>query len=159
MSDISGFGLRVNLVAHNTFPRGISISQFSDDADSLDLPEITIAETAMGLNGDLISWSKASPIPLTLNVIPNQVDDNNLETLGDANRVGRGKNSAGDLITLTIVYGNGTTATLTRGKLIKYQPGDSIASSSRLKTKKYEFMFENIDVTRPSISISATIGI
>ena len=148
MADISGFGLRVTVVASNTFPNGVNLSQFADDADSLDLPELTIAETAMGLNGDLLSWSQANPLPLTINLIPNQDDDVNMVVIGDANRVARDKDSALDVITLTIVYGNGNTATLTGGKMINYKPSDGIASSGRLKTKKYEFMFEDIDVTR-----------
>jgi len=36
MNDISVFGIRVQLVASETFPAGISLTQFADDADPFD---------------------------------------------------------------------------------------------------------------------------
>ena len=48
----------------------------------------------MGLNGDLIGWSKPNPIKITLNVIPQSFSDLNLAVLLEANRVGRGKQGA-----------------------------------------------------------------
>lgn len=75
MEDISGVGLRVTIVASNTFPSGITITQFADDADPFDVPSMQLADKAMGLNGDLITWSKASPLTPTINVIPGSEDD------------------------------------------------------------------------------------
>ncbi len=151
MADISGFGLVVTVMASNTFPVGLPITQFADDADPFDLPEIAIAETAMGLNGDLITWSSANPIQVTLNVIPDQADDIELNIIGEANRVGKGKQSARDTITIVGVYPNGRTVTCKLGKMTNYQPSTGVASAGRFKTKKYDFMFENIVVTPPVI--------
>jgi len=92
-NDVSGFGLRIRLTASRTFPAGITITQFADDADPFDIPSLQIADTAMGLNGDLISWSKANPIKPTLNVIPASEDDRNLAVLLEANRVGAASRS------------------------------------------------------------------
>jgi len=64
--NISGFGLRVQIVAKSTFPAGVTITQWADDADWLDLPSMQIADKAMGGNGDLLVWSKANPIVLNL---------------------------------------------------------------------------------------------
>lgn len=68
--DISGFGLEATLIAIPSFPTGITITEFADDADPFDLPEIQITDTAMTLNGDLVNWSTPVPINLTMNVIP-----------------------------------------------------------------------------------------
>jgi hypothetical protein len=141
--DISGTGTVVVLKASTTFPNGLSISQFSDDSDPLDLASLQIADTAMGLNGDLLIWSKANPISLTLNVVPQSADDVNLQILGDANRVGAGKVSAKDQITATVVLPDGSIVVLNKGVLKNYMPGNSIASSQRLKTKSYVFEFES----------------
>ena len=149
MNDISGFGLTVVVRASNTFPVGAPITQFADDGDPFDLPELTIAETAMGLNGDLITWSSAVPIQLVLNVIPDGLDDIALNVIGEANRVGRGKQSARDIITIVGVYPNGRTVTLSGGKMTNYMPSTGVASSGRFKTKKYNFMFESVVVTPP----------
>ena len=46
MIDISSTGLTVTLIASTTYPSGITITQFADDGDSFDFPELTIAEKA-----------------------------------------------------------------------------------------------------------------
>lgn len=143
MYDISGFGIEVTLIASVTFPNGINITEYADDADPLDVPSLTINETAMGLNGDLITFSKANPLIVTLNVIPDGDNDVNLAILLEANRVGRGKTSARDEITLVIAYPNGKTTSYKAGKITEGMPGNSVASAGRLKTKAYTFNFEN----------------
>lgn len=146
--DISGFGLRVVVTATRTFPNGFTVSAFADDSDPFDLPELTIAETGMGLNGDLVTWSNANPINVTLNVIPNSDEDRNLQTLFNANRVGRGKQAVQDVIRLVGVYPDGSRVILTEGKTTSYMPGNSVASAGRIKSKPYNFMMENIDTPR-----------
>jgi hypothetical protein len=144
MEDISSFGVRVRIVASNTFPAGITISQFADDGDSLDVPPQQIMDKAMGVNGDLIVWSKANPLNNVINVIPNSEDDRNLAVLLEANRVGRGKQSARDVITMAVMYADGTSITWSNGKITDGIPGLPLASSGRMKTKPYNFTFENL---------------
>lgn len=144
MQDISGFGIRVVLRASVTFPQGISLTQFADDADPFDTPSQQIMDKAMGLNGDMVVWSKANPITPTLNVIPNTDDDRNLQVLAEANRVGRGKTSARDVITMTVIYPDGRSLTLTQGKITDAILTQPVASAGRLKTKPFAFAFENM---------------
>ena len=141
--DIAGFGLRVQVVAVPRFPLGFTVTEFADDADPFDLPEIQIADTAMTLNGDLVSWATPVPINLTLNVIPGSEDDDNLAALFEANRVGLGKISTSDLITMVGTYPNGDFITLINGRIVNGVPGSSVSSAGRLKSKNYEFQFEN----------------
>lgn len=143
INDISGFGLQANLVASNTFPQGIILTQFADDADPLDIESIQLADKAMGLNGDMVRWSKATPIPVTLNMIAGSEDDRNLAILAEANRVGQGKQSAQDELTLTIIYPNGVQITLDGGLITDAMSGSGVASAGRLKTKPYKFAFQN----------------
>lgn len=150
-TDVSGFGAQVQIRASVTFPQGIVISQFADDADPFDFPSVQIGDKAMGLNGDLITWSKANPLLTTVNVIPNSEDDINLSLLLEANRVGKGKASARDVITIVAVYPNGATLTLTEGAITDGPPGNSIASAGRLKSKAYQFAFENKTDTRATV--------
>lgn len=142
MQDISAFGIRVRVVASNTFPAGFTVTQFADDADSMTVEPQTIAETAMGVNGDLVAWSSANPLPLVLNVIPNSEDDKNLQVLLEANRVGRGKRSARDVITITAVYPDNSVGTWATGVITMGRVGNSIASAGRLQSKPYTFSFE-----------------
>ena len=141
--DISGQGLEINIQASNTFPAGFVINQFADDADPLDIADIPLADDAMGLNGDLITWNTANPIPMITNIIPGSGDDINLGILAEANRVGRGKRSAKDKITAIIVYPDGRITTLTDGHIKSAPATDSIASAGRKKSKAYTFAFEN----------------
>lgn len=139
----SGFGLDVTLVASVTFPIGINLTQFADNADPFDLPEMTINETAAGLNGDLTNWATASPVLLTLNVLPNSDDDRNLAVLFDVNRPGKGLQIASDIITLVGVYPDGKVISLNNGVMVSGMPGNSIGSDRRMKAKAYGFSFEN----------------
>ncbi|EAA1041279.1 hypothetical protein GPN87_003089 [Salmonella enterica] len=143
MEDISGVGLRVTVVASKTFPAGFTITQFADDADAFDIPSMQLADKAMGLNGDLITWSKAAPLTPTINVIPGSDDDKNLQVLAEANRVAKGKRSALDVITLTVIYPDDSGATYSPGKITDSMAGKGVASSGRLKTNAYIFAFEN----------------
>lgn len=143
MEDISGFGLKVRLLASVTFPSGFDITQFADDGDPLEMPSIQIADKAMGMNGDLIVWSKATPIEVDISVIPAASDDVNLSILFQANRVGRGKVSARDRISLVVTYPNGKKAVFSNGKITDGMPSLPVASAGRMKTKAYKFVFEN----------------
>lgn len=142
--DISGFGLRVVVQASNTFPAGFSVTQFADDADPLDLPSLQVADKAMGLNGTMATWSKANPVPMTLNVMPGTTDDDNLQVLLAANRASAGRRPARDLITATIIYPDGRTTRCMRGKITDGPFGKSVASAGRMKSNGYIFAFEDI---------------
>jgi hypothetical protein len=144
MSDISAFGLRVHIRASNTFPIGFVGTEFADDADPFDMPSIQIKDKAMSLNGDMVSWSTANPLLITLNVIPSSEFDENLSILLESNRVGKGKNSSRDVITMTAIYPDGSTLILSKGALTDGPPASSAASSGRLKSNAYQFAFENM---------------
>ena len=146
-NDISAFGLRVQLTASETFPSGISITQFGDDADPFDTATMEILGEAMGINGDLITWSKALAAPLVINVIPGGEDDENLSVLFEANRVGKGKQGARDVVGVTAIYPDGSTVSFVQGKIKSGTAAKSAASSGRLKTRPYSFVFENVNRT------------
>lgn len=143
-NDITGFGLIANIIASNTYATGIVIQQFADDADPLEQSAVQIGDTAMGLNGDLIVWSKAIPIPVVINVIPGSDDDEALQVLANANRVSQGRNSARDIITMTITYPDSSFKTLTGGKIVTAPFARSVASSGRQKTQSYAFSFQDV---------------
>ena len=142
MQNISGFGLIATVRASRTFPLGVPLTQFADDADPLDIPGLQIADCAMGLNGDLISWSIANPIQVTLNLVPGSLDDIEMSILFEANRVGRGKVGARDVITMTLVYPSGNVVTLNSGIITDGAPASAVASAGRIKSKSYSFKFE-----------------
>lgn len=142
MPDVSATGLKIKLICLPTFPAGISISQFADDADPLDTPDLEMAQYAMDINGSLVLWRTPKPIEVDLNVLPNTQEDQNLSILADTNRVSKGKVSVADNITLVATYPDGTTKVLDNGALVSAPPMTSAASAGRLKTKHYKFVFQ-----------------
>lgn len=143
MADISGYGIQVIIQASNTLPVGVPITQFGDDADPVDIEEIQVADKAMGLNGDLLTWSKPAPLNVTLNLVPNSPEDLLMAALLEANRVGKGKIGARDVITMTIMYPDGKPVIFANGAITDGQPAMAISSDGRMKTKPYSFSFEN----------------
>lgn len=142
MQDISGFGIQVRIVASQTFPNGFTVTSFANDADPFSFTDQQIKDSGMGVNGDLVVWSTANPIPLTLNVIPNSEDDDNLTILFEANRAAKGKKPVQDIITMTAIYPDGRQTTLNNGAITNGTPAKSVASAGRLVTRAYAFVFE-----------------
>ncbi len=150
MQNISGFGLTARVIASVTFPSGFNVTAFADDADPLDIPALTLADKAMGLNGDFVVWSQPHPIEIVLNVIPTSPEDINFNILADGVRylgddgISKGKSSARDVITIALTYPNGTVATLSEGIITSAIISQPVANSGRMKTKPYNFAFANI---------------
>jgi len=139
--DVSAFGTKVQLFASSTFPNGITITQFADDADGLDIPSVQIGDAAKGTNGDLVRWAKAAVETVTLNIIPGTDNDKDLKVLFDNNKPGPGKSPARDEIKLIITHPDGSVDTKEGGGCTDYIPGQPFASSGRNKTKPYTFKF------------------
>lgn len=142
-NDISGYGASVRVLASNTFPIGVDITEFADDADPIDFSLLEITNKAMGLNGNKVSWTVANPIEEVMNLIPGSDDDKNMQRLFEANRAGRGKASAKDVITVVLTYPDGGVTTLSGGTCDSFMPARSFASEGRMKSMPYNFSFEN----------------
>lgn len=141
MTNISAFGYVITIIASQTFPEGFTVTQGANDGDPIDMPSVKIGDLVLGVNGDPISWNKAVPLPMTLNIIPGSLDDLNLGILANANRVGQGKQSVQDVITAVVGYPDGTVATLTSGAITDAPFGKSLSSDGRIKTRQYGFAF------------------
>lgn len=141
MTNISAFGYVITIIASQTFPTGFTVTQAANDADPLDMPSVKIGDLVLGVNGDPISWNKAVPLPMSVNVVPGGLDDINLGILANANRVAQGKSSVQDVITAVVVYPDGTTVTLNNGAITDSPFGKSISTEGRIKTRSYGFSF------------------
>lgn len=146
--DISASGISLTFTFSKTFPNGFTVTLFADDADPFDLPALIIAAVAMNVNGQMVSWSAPAPILPTINVIPGSEDDNNLAIAFEANRPAAGKRISLDVVTCVATYPDGSTVTVSNGKMLSGFPGKSVASAGRLKSKAYAFAFQDIAVTR-----------
>lgn len=144
MSDISVLGTKIRLLFSKSYPLGFDVSQFSDDQDPWDFPELTIAESAMGANGNLVTYSTPNPIELTISVIPDwNGDARNLSIAFDNNRPGSNKALLRDNITAVITTKDNISVSLINGSFISGVPFVSGQSAKRYKTLSYKFHFEN----------------
>jgi hypothetical protein len=144
MQNISAFGLSIQIFASTTYPNGITVREFGDDADPLDIPDLTIGDSGMGTNGDMVVWSRPEGIEIGISVIPGSADDINLSQIHEANRVAKGKVSARDTIQSVINYPSGGVGRMINGIMITGQVLPAVASSGRLKTRTYKFRFETV---------------
>lgn len=143
MFNISGYGLTITMLASNTFPVGVLLTNWPDDQDPLSFPEVDIADGEVGVNGDLIVWSKGAKIPCTISCIPDSPTDLQLAVLFQANRVGKNKIGARDIIQMGVIQGNNNFGTFTNGIIVSGPPFNGVQSSGRMKTKSYGFIFES----------------
>jgi len=141
---VSAFGLSAHIIASKTFPNGFILTEFADDADPLDSPDFQAADTASGLNGDMLVWSKAGGIEIAVNVIPTSPGDDNLDALLDANRNGKNKSSAQDAIGIVFTYPTGQRVICADGVILSGPMLPQVAGSGRLKTRLYRFKFEKV---------------
>ena len=118
----------------------LPISAFAKDTDPFDVPNVDIAEMEIGTNGDAISWSVQNPIPASISVIPATDDHEILQTIFNANRSEKGSPSANDTITLVRILPNGETTTM-KGRITSGPTTTSLASSGKIKTPVYGFMW------------------
>lgn len=146
--DVSASGIVITLRASVTFPGGFQITELADDTDPFDMPDIAAATAAMNVNGDLVSWTAPVPITPTIAVIPGSEADENLNILYGANRAAKGRRTARDIITIVANYPDGSTLTLSNGVITSGNPGKSVASAGRLKTRSYVFAFQDVSNTR-----------
>lgn len=148
MFDVSGTGFSLTIKFSVTFPQGIQVTAFADDADPWDAPALDIATVQTNVNGDLVAFSSPQPLTRTINLIPGSEDDNNLSIAFEANRVGKGKRSARDVVTIVANWPDGSTETLSNGKMTNGMSGKSLASAGRIKSRSYAFAFQDYAATR-----------
>lgn len=143
MPDISAMGIKVTIIAAPSYPTGFTITQFADDGDSINLPDMTIMQSGMGVNGDLVTWRTAVPCEIDLNIIPETDDCQNLENLFKLNMTQKSKISTNDLITMTVQHPSGRIDVLTNGRIIRGKPVQDYSANGRAKTRNFGFVFEN----------------
>ena len=141
--DVSALGIKATLVAVPSYPAGTTLSQFADDGDSLNVPDMTIMQSGMGVNGDLVVWRTAVPCELDVNLIPGTDECNAMENLFKLNMTQKNKISSKDVITLSVVHPNGKVDVLTNGYIIAGKPVQDYSANGRAKTRTFRMVFEN----------------
>jgi hypothetical protein len=142
MENVSVNGSSARLVASFTFPAGFDLIKFADDADPFDITDNTVASHGSGINGDLVVWSNANGIEISVSVLPNTDEGRNMAILWSANKVAVGKVAVKDILSLIITLPNGDKQVFSGGALLSGPAGISGSSDGRQKTQTYSMVFE-----------------
>lgn len=141
--DISAMGLKVLVKATPTYPVGIEVTHFADDGDSLNISDLTIMESGMGVNGDMVVWRVATPCEIDLNVIPGTDECIELEKLFNLNMTQKNRVSSKDVISMVITHPDGKQTVLSNGYIIGGKPAQDYSSAGRANSRSFRFVFEN----------------
>lgn len=142
-NDISALGIKATIRAVPSYPVGFTLTQFADDGDSLNVPDMTIMQSGMGVNGDMVVWRTAVPCQIDINLIPDTDDCRNMENLFKLNMTQKNKVSSKDVLTLTVEHPNGRIDVLTNGYIIGGKPVQDYSANGRAKTRTFRMVFEN----------------
>lgn len=142
-NDISALGIKATIRAVPSYPVGFTLTQFADDGDSLNVPDMTIMQSGMGVNGDMVVWRTAVPCQIDINLIPDTDDCRNMENLFKLNMTQKNKVSSKDVLTLTIEHPNGRVDILTNGYIVGGKPVQDYSANGRAKTRTFRMVFEN----------------
>lgn len=141
--DVSAMGVSATITAIPSYPVGHTITQFADDGDSLAVADMTIMQSGMGVNGDLVVWRVPVPTQITMNLIPGTDDCKFMENLFKLNITQKNKSSSKDLITMTINHPNGNITVMTNGYIVAGKPTQDYQANGRARTRSFTLVFEN----------------
>lgn len=158
MINISGFGLKVTVVAVQTFPMGFEIKQFADDSDPLIFEPMEPVGHEMLFDGDLFVFDKAAPVMVALSVLPQTDDDINLKILLSSKKGGLRWLPFSDITTMVVTYPDGGLVVLSNGSIISGPIGDSVLQSGRKSCNTYRFAFGTVAGLQSSTESVATIA-
>ena len=142
--DISAAGGKVTIISSPTFPQGFTITEWATDADPITIEDVQIAQSEVGVNGDIVSWHRAVPVNVDMNIIPNSESDKNLMILTSANKVEKNKVALHDSITMIISYPDGTLKTFTEGTIVSGSVANSMVNDGKIRSKNYKFVFGKV---------------
>lgn len=141
--DISAMGIKATLIADKSYPLGITMTEFADDGDSLNVGDMNIMSYAMGVNGTMVVWRTAQPCPIDVNLIPGTEECRAMENLFKLNMTQKNKVSVADVLTLMIEHPDGKVDMLTKGYIVGGKPVQDYSSNGRAKSRQFRMVFEN----------------
>lgn len=143
--NIGGVGLSITVFASITFPQGFTLTEFSTEADPLEMPtDIEITNSQIGLNGDKAVWQVVPKISVGINLMPGTEGDKNMQILANTNRKAKNKVAPLDTITYIISYPDGKTKTCTDGNITVGKIADGVGTDSKYAPGHYVVDFANI---------------
>jgi hypothetical protein len=138
--NISGKGLKVKLFASVSFPLGIDVEVFADDANAIETSNFTTKQAGMTTNGTILIWENMQPINCVINVAASGSSYKSLSTLFELNRAEEGKLSANDSISIIATLPDGEEHSFMNGSTGEGS-GITIGADTKKQTRAFNFFF------------------
>jgi hypothetical protein len=142
--EVSANGVKLMLFASISYPMGVEIASFNPGDDPISFDDLTVAETEMGVNGNMIVYRTPYSYNLTFNITPMTDQDAIMENIANADRIAFGKSSAKNVLTLVVIYPQGRTLTFIDGALTSIPGGFSAGGNGRIGGRQYSMSFRNM---------------
>lgn len=142
--EVSANGVKLMLFASVSYPVGVEIATFNPGDDPISADDLTIAETEMGVNGNMIVYRTPYAYNMVFNITPMTEVDQILENIANADRIASGKLSAKNILTLQVIYPQGRILTYIDGALTGIPGGFSSSGNGRINGRRYAMTFRNM---------------
>ena len=128
---------------------GITIQNFMDDANPIELQDVEVSSVGVNLNGCIIRNAKPNIIMMSVTVIPGSEEDSRLYDLWRKYRVQNGVNNASTVwsqsLTASIACANGllkkSNYRFGGGTMVSGPPGPSASAEGKMQGRTYTFAF------------------
>ena len=142
--DVSANGVKLMLFASVSYPTGVEIATFNPGEDPINFDDLKIAETDMGVNGNLIVYRTPYAYNMVFNITPMTEVDQIMENIANADRIAAGKVSAKNILTLVVIYPQGRTLTYVDGAMTDCPGGFSSSGNGRINGRRYAMSFRDL---------------
>lgn len=159
MVDISMQGARLSLKC-DAISEGNVILEFAAEGTPIEFPDLEVCGYEMTMNGELVTWTKPSPITWNITVIPGSASDEALRNLLYAGHVGGQMGRPINrtyvkirtaVLTVPGIDTNGIVSTasnleftFTNGRLSGGPPAIGSNNEGKMSPRTYKFVFESV---------------
>ena len=131
---------------------GVKITQFMDDANPVDFPDVEVSSVGINCNGKMIRYAKPAPIMMSVTVIPGSSDDKQLWSKWRSYHLEDAKNNQGtwtQSLTANISIGNTNagqkTYAFSGGTFVSGPAGPSSSGDGKMQGRTYTFAFAKVN--------------
>jgi hypothetical protein len=157
MIDVSAFGTGITIVGNASFPYGFSLSQFADDEDPITFEDLEVSGFEKLYDGTIFLFDKTSPVLVSVSVMPNTDDDQNLKIMLQMRKSSPQLIPIADSAAMIITYPDGGRVMLASGGILSGAIADSITTQGRKKGNTYHFAFGTFAGAQSATEIAAGV--
>lgn len=130
---------------------GITVSQFMDDANPVEFPDVEVSSVGVNCNGKMIRNAKPNIVTMSVTVIPGSNNDSALYELWKKYRVQDGKNNGGQWetplnasINIKTIGSRKSSYKFGGGTMVSGPGGPASTAEGKMQGRTYTFAFATV---------------